>query len=432
MPVSGLTATMDAACRPGPGRSGSGRPVATSQRRVRSGPTTVSVRPSWLSRRQVSFRSGPPPPDPASSRPTSRWAAAPYNASRVSGTSAIRQAATLSRRAARGSERRSVPATAAILRASASSALRSAVRLCSRAVSPATTARQSSTDRAATSPRSTRAARAEARRSPSYAARPAVRNARSTDVSPLARPWGVSARTSAASLPNASTADSSWLPRYRAPGSRPRSVHVAAASVNLLCRRSSSRSASIHERNRGHAPMSASWARLTVSESAVNRRALSRSSSTCSAWSSPSMPVSSLRATGRPVSAVPPPGVTSRNSSVRAVRARTSSKPANRASAVWAIAPRTPPISSYAATVIVRPRRLCQTSSRACDISGSPPGSPSTSARIRAVNSRSTIRRSAVAGPTIACRSCSDVMGPRRRVEGRSARARDANSAHRP
>ena len=62
------------------------------------------------------------------------------------------------------------------------------------------------------------------------------------------------------------------------------------------------------------------------------------------------------------------------------------------------MAPCTPPAASYAATVRALPRRRRQVSSRACDISGRPPGSPSTSSRRRAVRERSTIRPSGGGG----------------------------------
>ncbi|MEI5097590.1 hypothetical protein RB200_01645 [Streptomyces sp. PmtG] len=72
------------------------------------------------------------------------------------------------------------------------------------------------------------------------------------------------------------------MPRYSAPGSRSRSHQACAASVSARCSRSRSRSVSTQPRSRGHALISASWARSTRASSTVSSRAATRRSSTAS------------------------------------------------------------------------------------------------------------------------------------------------------
>ncbi len=136
------------------------RPSRRSNRVTLSRAVTSAVRPSALSEVRASGVSRAAAPENTA---FSRCAPAVRTASRVSGRSAMRQAATPRRIAVPGSVARSVRAMPARRRAWASAARRSAARFCCQARAPATAARHSSTASADSRARVRRAARVRVR-----------------------------------------------------------------------------------------------------------------------------------------------------------------------------------------------------------------------------------------------------------------------------
>ena len=81
-------------------------------------------------------------------------------------------------------------------------------------------------------------------------------------------------------------------------------------------------------------------------------------------------------------------------------------------SAVSAIAPRTPPEEAYPLRVIIRARRRCQVSMRACESSGNAPGSRPTSCRRTSTKPGSNSQRPRRAGSSMARRISFSFMAP--------------------